>query len=237
MSRSINCTLRIASFMLLVGAASEQASAQNTPLLPRYNLANQHTYVMSPVGLTWQTARSYSRTLGGHLVAINSAAEQAFLQGQYGALWAARLLDRAQRTRRPRECSPGTAASPSRSRASARASRTTSATTRTTSRSSSSAGGAVLERRQLAQPERDPRRRRGSSSSPHGDRVNFDARLDVLRGQHVPDAARGNAAPEGISWNGAGTANGRYPVVTSHRRRRNAGHRARSTSAWRPKGT
>jgi len=60
MSRSIDCTLRIVSFALLVGMAAREASAQTTPLLPRYNPANQHTYLMSPVGMTWQTARSYS---------------------------------------------------------------------------------------------------------------------------------------------------------------------------------
>ena len=34
--------------------------------------------------MNWQTAQAYSRSLGGYLVAINDAAEQAFIQAQYG---------------------------------------------------------------------------------------------------------------------------------------------------------
>jgi hypothetical protein len=42
-----------------------------------------HTYLLSPAGLDWQAAQAWSRTLGGHLVAINSNAEQALLYGAY----------------------------------------------------------------------------------------------------------------------------------------------------------
>src|SRR5262245_33756858 len=71
-------------FVLIVAAASRQAAAQTTPLLPSYDTANLPTYVLSPPGMTWQAARAYSRSLGGHLVAVNDAAEQSFIQGAFG---------------------------------------------------------------------------------------------------------------------------------------------------------
>src|SRR5262245_46905363 len=75
----------LAIFVLL--AASRGALAQTSPVLPRYNVANQHTYAMTPAGRTWQTARTWSRTLGGHLVAINNVDENLFLGAVYGGLW------------------------------------------------------------------------------------------------------------------------------------------------------
>jgi Lectin C-type domain len=69
---------------LILASASSSAFAQLDPVALRYNPANEHTYALSPVGMDWLTAQAWSRTLGGYLVAINDAAEQAFIQAQFG---------------------------------------------------------------------------------------------------------------------------------------------------------
>jgi Lectin C-type domain len=78
MSRSL-----LVSALVLV-ATGTSAFAQLDPSALRYNPANFHTYALTPAGMNWQTAQAYSRTLGGHLVAINDPGEQAFIQAQYG---------------------------------------------------------------------------------------------------------------------------------------------------------
>jgi Lectin C-type domain len=77
---------RNASFPVIVvfALACGGALAQQDPVAFRYNLATRHTYALTPPVMDWQTARSYSRSLGGHLVAINDGAEQSFIQSQYG---------------------------------------------------------------------------------------------------------------------------------------------------------
>jgi hypothetical protein len=69
---------------LVLASAGSSAFAQLDPVALRYNPANKHTYALSPVGMDWQTARTWSRTLGGYLVAINGPAEQAYIVTQYG---------------------------------------------------------------------------------------------------------------------------------------------------------
>src|SRR5262245_37644682 len=59
--------------MLLIASSAAVASAQQDPHNVRYNLANQHTYFLSPWGVTWQSAQAYSRTYGGYLASINNA--------------------------------------------------------------------------------------------------------------------------------------------------------------------
>src|SRR5262245_32490819 len=71
---------------ILILVAAGQLAGQASPTAPRYNVQNQHTYLLSPDGMTWQTARLYSRTLGGYLASINSSAEQAFLNSEYNVL-------------------------------------------------------------------------------------------------------------------------------------------------------
>src|SRR5262245_21834267 len=75
---------RIFMTVVVLAAASASTFAQLDPLLPRYNLANAHTYMLSPAGMNWQAAQAYSRSLGGHLVAINDASEQIFVQTAFG---------------------------------------------------------------------------------------------------------------------------------------------------------
>src|SRR5688572_12479857 len=70
----------LASAFVVAGVAAAQAA----PSSVIYNLANQHTYLVTPDPLSWQTARAYAHSLGGHLVAINDATEQNFIATTYG---------------------------------------------------------------------------------------------------------------------------------------------------------
>jgi parallel beta-helix repeat protein len=42
------------------------------------------TYLLTPTRLTWQQAEDYAQEVGGHLVTINDAAEDSFLQSTFG---------------------------------------------------------------------------------------------------------------------------------------------------------
>jgi hypothetical protein len=57
--------------------------AQQSPQGESYNLANQHTYLLTASNVGWQEARAWSRTVGGYLVAINDAAEQNYIVATY----------------------------------------------------------------------------------------------------------------------------------------------------------
>ena len=72
------CILPFAAVLLAAPIAGAQTN-------PQYNTTNFHTYVLTPttVAMTWQQARDYARTLGGYLVSINDAAENAFVDGRY----------------------------------------------------------------------------------------------------------------------------------------------------------
>ena len=75
---------RILEILVLVFVVAGVAAAQVTPSGVIYNLANQHTYLVTPGPLSWQAARAYAHSLGGHLVAINDATEQNFIATTYG---------------------------------------------------------------------------------------------------------------------------------------------------------
>jgi Lectin C-type domain len=213
MSRVNIITLRVLLVTLLAWAAVPEAAAQNSALVPRYNVANQHTYVLSPVGLTWQTARSYSRTLGGHLVAINNAGEQAFIHSQYSVLgplvyWIG-LTD---------EASEGVFVWDSEEPV-------------------TFTGFCTGEPNNFANNEdyveivfaatgpcwNDDSSPNLNGSSPtqgiielaHGDRVNFDTTSSSCASSTFPTPLGATTHPEGISWNGAGLAVGKHPFVTT----------------------
>ena len=83
------------SRLLLLGALclalTPLGVAQSEPSQAQYNLANLHTYVLSPFGANWQSGQQFARSLGGYLVSINSGAEQAFINDRYntvsGGFW------------------------------------------------------------------------------------------------------------------------------------------------------
>src|SRR5262245_13147207 len=74
--------------LLVLASGSVAAQAAPDTLLIKYNVANQHTYFITPSGLDWQTARAYSHSFGGYLVSIGDSAEQAFLASKYGSMLA-----------------------------------------------------------------------------------------------------------------------------------------------------
>jgi hypothetical protein len=213
MSRFIILTFQVIAITLLIGAGGRDVAAQTTPLLPRYDLANQHTYVMSPVGLTWQTAQSYSRTLGGHLVAINDAQEQAFLQGQYGALWPPiywiGLTDAATEGVFVWDGGdPVTFTSFCQGEPNNFGNNEDYVEIVFT-------GGGVCWNDDSSPNLNGSSPTQGIIELAHGDRVNFDSTSTLCSSSPFPTPLGATTGPEGVSWNGAGLATGRYPVVTS----------------------
>jgi Lectin C-type domain len=71
----------LAALVVLLTATS--VGRAQVPVHFRYNLATQRTYLLTPDGLSWHTARDYARSLGGYLVAVNSAAEETFLTSAF----------------------------------------------------------------------------------------------------------------------------------------------------------
>lgn len=72
----------ISTFNVTVSEAM-RASTVNTPLYD-YEINDGHTYVRSPSDMNWSQARSYAHALGGELVTIDDATEDAFLQSRFG---------------------------------------------------------------------------------------------------------------------------------------------------------
>ena len=56
---------------------------------PIQNPANTHTYYLLEPDITWAQAEAEANSLGGHLVTINDAAEQAWVWSTFGErdLW------------------------------------------------------------------------------------------------------------------------------------------------------
>jgi hypothetical protein len=68
----------------------ESLDRQFNPGLISTNFFNGKAYSITPTATSWQTAEDLARSLGGHLVVINSAAENTFIQQTYsgfGTVW------------------------------------------------------------------------------------------------------------------------------------------------------
>ena len=82
MSRFSSLSIVVIALAILSGFAPAQAD----PSVIYYNTVNLHTYLLSPGGADWQSARAYSRTLGGYLASINDSGEQGFINGHYSTI-------------------------------------------------------------------------------------------------------------------------------------------------------
>jgi hypothetical protein len=81
---------RRSSVGVLLAVLGQLGLAQVDPSQLRYDTANFHTYFVTPHGVNWQTARTYSRSFGGYLASINDPAEAFFIDfnySNYPALW------------------------------------------------------------------------------------------------------------------------------------------------------
>lgn len=79
----MSSSFRILAVLLV---ATQFAASQTSPSGERYNIFNQHTYLITPTYVGWQPASTYARSLGGYLVTINDVFEQAYLTAQYGVV-------------------------------------------------------------------------------------------------------------------------------------------------------
>jgi Lectin C-type domain len=77
---------RLIKILALALAAGAPAAAQAIPTDVEYRTANQHTYLVTPGSVDWQTARAYARSLGGYLVSIQGINEQSFVESKYAGL-------------------------------------------------------------------------------------------------------------------------------------------------------
>ena len=195
---------RVLSIFVLVLVACGSAAAQVSPVQTLYNLHNQHTYLLSPPGLDWQTARAYAHSLGGYLVAINGNDEQSFIASNYAGLqqplWLG-LNDAANEgvfvwdSGEPVNYTIWCGNEPNNFGGDEDHVEIFAAAHRVRP---------MLERHPVAlRGHRHPRRRAGSSSSPYGVRVDFDATPRDLRTHarsrrrsarsRAPKASRGTA--------------------------------------------
>lgn len=65
--------------LTLLAAALISASAIGQIVNP----ANGHTYQLTPTTMTYAAARAYANSVGGYLVAINDAVENAFITSNF----------------------------------------------------------------------------------------------------------------------------------------------------------
>jgi Lectin C-type domain len=206
---------RILEILVLLVVVPGFAAAQTSPTDATYNLANQHTYLLSPSPLDWQTARAYAHSLGGYLVAINGPNEQTFIASKYGPLqlpcWIG-LSDAATEglfawdSGEPFIYSNFCANEPNNF-------------------------GGVEDHVELFSAHtgfapcwndiQSPYAgtgfpaTRGIVELAHGVRVDFDATSTGCTTSPFPTPAGALSGPEGVSWNGAGAGSNRIPVVTS----------------------
>ncbi|HEX5133125.1 MAG TPA: FlgD immunoglobulin-like domain containing protein [Candidatus Krumholzibacteria bacterium] len=75
---------RLFAFLLTSVVATGAASAENSDIGPVINPGNGHSYFVTEAQMTWADAEVWAVSLGGHLVAINDAAEDAWMQGNLG---------------------------------------------------------------------------------------------------------------------------------------------------------
>ena len=179
----------------------------------RYNLANQHTYLVSPHGLDWQTARSTRARSAATSSRSTTAAEQTFIAPSYGGL-ADAALDRPERRRIRGTSSCGTAASPSRTRTSAPVEPNNFGGDEDHVEIFSCTPAVRRAGTTSSRPTRAPvtPTARGSIELAYGVRVNFDSSSTSCASSPFPTAARRHVGPEGISWNGAGAPVGQTSI-------------------------
>ena len=81
----IASALRCLSRVVLIATASTGAAgAGNADIGPVVNPANGHAYYVTDSQMTWAGAEAWAVALGGHLVAINDAPEDAWMQSNLG---------------------------------------------------------------------------------------------------------------------------------------------------------
>src|SRR5262245_6668521 len=74
------------SFTLKIESLNRQFSSN----LQSLKFFNGKAYAITPSDMTWQAAEDLARSLGGHLVVINSIAENTWVQQNYssfGTVW------------------------------------------------------------------------------------------------------------------------------------------------------
>jgi hypothetical protein len=195
--------------------ATSLVPAQTSPTNLRYNLANQHTYAVTPYYVDWQAAQAYSRTLGGHLVAINGGAEQSFVAGYGGpgfdALWiglsdagveGTYVWDSGEPVLYTNWC----AGEPNNSGGAEDHVEIFSYHT-----------GGLACWNDNSSPYSGPGipAARGLIELAHGVRVNFDAGSTTCATSPFPTPLGATSHQDGISWNGAGAALSRFPAITN----------------------
>lgn len=70
---NLNHAIGLAALLTACAGASAQVT---------WNV-NGHTYQLTPAASSWSAAEGYAQSIGGHLVSIESAAEQAFIESNF----------------------------------------------------------------------------------------------------------------------------------------------------------
>jgi hypothetical protein len=202
---------RLSKILVLVLAAGGFAAAQAVPSGVTYDLANQHTYLVTPGSLSWQSARAYAHGIGGYLIAINDANEANFVVTTYGPAQQARWIGLND------AASEGTFVWDSGEPVSY---------TDWCSGQPDDLGGvedyvAIFSAgstpcwNDVQSPGTGVQPTRGIVELPYGVRVNFDGLTPSCSSSPFPTPLGTPSAPEGVSWNGAGATAGRFPLVVN----------------------